>query len=153
MGTEGAAELLKQDKLLVVLGVGDQLCVDNLGQLRHFPGELQVRRLLLVLLIVDTFLFLLIRGLVSSFIPGLDLLVLVHSFVLTLSLLALFGFLFLALLILLGFIFGLNIVLSLGFLRIVLGFSLLGLISYLFGFGSLACGILLVLLRLFFHLL
>merc|ERR1719320_524932 len=119
---QGAAELLKHGELLLLFGVGDQLGVDDLGQLKHLPGQLQVGRLLLILFLIGTF-FLLVRGLcgfVTSFISGLDLLVLLHRFVLAaLSLFALFSFLLLALGFLLGFIFTISL---LGF---VLGLSFL----------------------------
>merc|ERR1719320_1162514 len=122
---QGTAELLKHRELLLLLGVSDQLGVDDLGRLKHLPGKLQVGWLLLILLLIGTF-FLLVRGLygfVTNFISGLDLLVLLHSFVLAaLSLFGLFSFLLLSL-------------------------------SFLLSFTSLTCEILLFLFSLFFHLL
>merc|ERR1719312_2326262 len=146
-GAHGTAEFLEHGELVLLLGLGELLGVDNLSELQHLPSQLQVGGLLLILLIVSLALFLFIRRL-FSFIFSLTLLVLLHSFVLVFIFLALFGFLTINLLFLLRFLLGLFLGISL--LGIVCGLSFLILcLGSLFGSRGLVCGVLLCLSLLF----
>merc|ERR1719158_1793825 len=90
-GAHGAAEFLEHDELLLLFSLGVLLGVDNLSELQHLPGKLEVRRLL---------------GFFFSF----TLLVLLHSLIFIIALLAIFRFLGLRLLFLFGIFFSVSLV-------------------------------------------